>query len=181
MTMDSKGIIKCYEIKVTLSDLKSNAKKSWYGNYNYLVVTSELYDKIQDWNEYIPSTIGIIKAIINNNKVLFVGERKCKKIKIDDETSIMLKESMVRSMYWKMIKYKKADSIDERKKLEKKLKDANKNSDYYYNRALEAERTISDYENYYYLNNNEDIDLKTEAKKEKEKYYNNKKGIKNID
>lgn len=26
MTMDSKGTIKCYEIKVTLQDLKSNAK-----------------------------------------------------------------------------------------------------------------------------------------------------------
>lgn len=30
MTMDSKGIIKCYEIKVTIQDFKSDAKKSWY-------------------------------------------------------------------------------------------------------------------------------------------------------
>ena len=46
MTMDSKGIIKCYEIKVTMEDLKSKAKKSWYGNYNYLVVSEELYNKV---------------------------------------------------------------------------------------------------------------------------------------
>ena len=30
MTMDSKGIIRCFEIKVSLSDLKSKAKKSFY-------------------------------------------------------------------------------------------------------------------------------------------------------
>lgn len=38
MTMDSKGIIKCYEIKVIIQDFKSDAKKSWRGHYNYLVV-----------------------------------------------------------------------------------------------------------------------------------------------
>jgi hypothetical protein len=42
MTMDFKGIVKCYEIKVTLQDLKSSAKKSWYGHYNYLVVLQEI-------------------------------------------------------------------------------------------------------------------------------------------
>ena len=42
MTMDSKGIIKCYEIKVTIQDFKSDAKKSWYGHYNYLVVGKDL-------------------------------------------------------------------------------------------------------------------------------------------
>ena len=32
-----KNIFRCYEIKVSLSDLKSKANMSWYGNYNYLV------------------------------------------------------------------------------------------------------------------------------------------------
>ena len=48
MTMDSKGVLRCYEIKVSLSDLKSKAKKSWYGNYNYLVITEDLFHKIPD-------------------------------------------------------------------------------------------------------------------------------------
>ncbi len=60
MTMDSKGVIKCYELKVTLQDLKSNAKKSWYGHYNYLVVSRDLYNKVENWNDYIPKHIGII-------------------------------------------------------------------------------------------------------------------------
>ena len=29
MSMDSKGILRCYEIKISLADLHSNAKKSW--------------------------------------------------------------------------------------------------------------------------------------------------------
>lgn len=29
-TMDSNGIIRCYEIKISMNDLKSKAKKSWY-------------------------------------------------------------------------------------------------------------------------------------------------------
>ena len=33
---------KCYEIKVSMSDFHSKARLSWYGNYNYLVVTEEV-------------------------------------------------------------------------------------------------------------------------------------------
>ena len=96
MTMDSKGIIKCYELKVTLQDLKSDAKKSWYGHYNYLVVGRELYEKVSDWNEYIPNNIGIIVGVCLESK------RKAKRCDISSEIEIMLKESMIRSMFWKM-------------------------------------------------------------------------------
>lgn len=47
MLMDSKGILGCYEIKVSVSDLSSRAKKSWYGNYNYLVATETCTRKSQ--------------------------------------------------------------------------------------------------------------------------------------
>lgn len=38
-----KDLFRCYEIKVTMSDFRSHAAKSWYGNYNYLVLSNELY------------------------------------------------------------------------------------------------------------------------------------------
>ena len=38
-----KDLFRCYEIKVTMQDFRSKAKKSWYGNYNYLVISSKLY------------------------------------------------------------------------------------------------------------------------------------------
>lgn len=116
MTMDSKGIIKCYELKVTLQDLKSTSKKSWYGHYNYLVVSRELYEQVSDWNEYIPDNIGIIVSERLESK------RKAKRCEISLETEIMLKESMIRSMFWKMQKYKDAQSLDKQKQLQSKIR-----------------------------------------------------------
>lgn len=124
MTMDSKGIIKCYELKVTLQDLKSTAKKSWYGHYNYLVVSKELYERVADWSDYIPKHIGIV-----------VGEglescRKAQKCEVNTETEIMLKESMVRSMFYKMQKYKDAQSLEKQKAYKAVIRKLEKDKDY---------------------------------------------------
>lgn len=123
MTMDSKGIIRCYEIKVTLQDLKSKAKKSWYGNYNYLVVSEELRYKIHDWNEYLPNGVGLLMGYKKENSTDWKLQSvfKPKKQKISDEISMMLKESMVRSIYYKMNKYYDAQSIEKTKKLNEKM------------------------------------------------------------
>lgn len=164
MTMDSKGIIKCYELKVTLQDLKSDARKSWYGHYNYLVIGRELYNQVSDWSEYIPKHIGII-----------VGEslesrRKAQKCEVTTDTEIMLKESMVRSMYYKMQKYKDAQSLEKQKQLQSHIRRLERERENAYDRALKAERIISDYETYKYYNDGVDIDLEALAKEEKEKF-----------
>lgn len=169
MTMDSKGIIKCYELKVTLQDLKSNAKKSWYGHYNYLVVSRELYNKVSDWDEYIPKHIGIIVGDCLESK------RKTQRCEVSAETEIMLKESMIRSMYWKMQKYKDAQSIEKQKQLQSKIRNLECEKENIRERALKAERIISDYETYKWYNDGVDIDLAVLAREEKEKYRENRK------
>ena len=115
MSMDSKGTIRCYEIKVTMADLKSKAKKSWYGHYNYLVVGVELLDKIDEVKLLTPNEIGILDSCLKSI-------RKPKLKGIHEKTETMLKESLVRSMYHKMNKYKRTQDIDEYKKLESKVK-----------------------------------------------------------
>lgn len=47
MTYSTDNTIRCYEIKVTMADLKSSAKQTFIGDYNYLVVINELWEKIQ--------------------------------------------------------------------------------------------------------------------------------------
>jgi hypothetical protein len=137
MTMDSKGTIRCYEIKVTLPDLKSKAKKSWYGNYNYLVVTEDLHNKINDWTEYLPEGVGLIVA--SEKRYLPVFDLQCvtkpKKQVLPALTDTMLKESMVRSLYYKMTKYMDSQSIE-------KMKELQKNSRYWENqyRSEQKER-----------------------------------------
>lgn len=48
ITYDTKGIWRCYEIKVSKSDFHSKAKKTFIGHYNYFVVTRELYNEIKN-------------------------------------------------------------------------------------------------------------------------------------
>lgn len=106
MTYDTKGIFRCYEIKVTKADFHSNAAKSFVGHYNYYVLTRDLYNQVKD---EIPDWVGV-----------YVGECCAKKAKKHDlsgkeyklrrsidgrstEVSTpwedMLKESMIRSLY----------------------------------------------------------------------------------
>ena len=169
MTMDSKGIIKCYELKVTLQDLKSDAKKSWYGHYNYLVVSRELYNKVADWDEYIKEHIGIIVGEYLESK------RKAKRCEVSTETEIMLKESMIRSMFWKMQKYKDAQSIEKQKQLQSKIRNLERENENIRERALKSERIINEYETYKWYNDGVDADLAALAKAEKEKYRENRR------
>lgn len=132
ITMDSKGIFRCYEIKVTLSDLKSKAKKSFYGDYNYLVVTEELYKKISDWSQYIPEYVGII-VYHKGTDVEFQGvhfhspnleiKHRPRDKNPDKDTKYMLAMSMTRSMYYKIEKYKNANNLEKHKALEKEARD----------------------------------------------------------
>lgn len=150
MLMDSKGIIRCYELKVTKQDLKSHAKKSWYGNYNYLVVSDELRNNVKDWGEYIPEHVGLISGryamrytSIHQKEPVEVMELetifKPKRQEISAEAQLMVTQSIVRSMMYKIIKYKNANSLETVKglqsdirSLEKRLKDEEKsNSEYY--------------------------------------------------
>lgn len=167
--MDSKGIIKCYELKVTLQDLKSDAKKSWYGHYNYLVVSRELYNKVSNWDECVSKHIGIIVGECLESR------RKAQRCEVSVETEIMLKESMVRSMFWKMQKYKDAQSIEKQKQLQSKIRSLEREKESIRERVLKAERIISDYETYKWYNDGVDIDLATLAKEEKDKYLESRK------
>lgn len=49
-----------YELKVSVNDFRSRAKKSFQGNYNYFVIPKELYEKVKDEiSEYYPG-IGVL-------------------------------------------------------------------------------------------------------------------------
>lgn len=87
LSFDTKGIFRCFEIKSSVSDFYSSAKKTFLGHYNYFVLTQELYDKVK---EDIPKDIGV-----------YIGGsciRKARKQKVDEKTECILKDSLIRSL-----------------------------------------------------------------------------------
>lgn len=86
MTYDTKGIWRCYEVKVSVSDFRSKANNTFCGHFNYYVMTSELYEKVK---AEIPSHIGV-----------YIGGTSMKRAKrqellVDEE---ILKKSLIRSL-----------------------------------------------------------------------------------
>ncbi len=132
INMNSKGIVKCYEIKVTYNDLKSKAKKSFYGHYNYLVITEELLEILKAKDEvthHLKNGVGLLVYTPNCSWNHFKSIIKAKKQKISPDDEVMIKESMVRSMSYKIKNIRNFTDIDNYKTLQnlnKKLEKQNK-------------------------------------------------------
>ncbi|VDG31392.1 hypothetical protein [Lactobacillus allii] [Lactiplantibacillus mudanjiangensis] len=94
VTYDKSGVIRCYEIKTSYADFKSHARKSWWGNFNYLIVTPEVHKQIKSHGDilggigiYVVGDDNVPKSVHSaSNHQLTVGER------------VTIIESMVRSM-----------------------------------------------------------------------------------
>lgn len=159
-TMDSKGILKCYEIKVTLSDLKSKAKKSWYGHYNYLFVTEELYKKIHDnIHDYIPDYVGVAVPCSSSWSDGVEIRIKATKQELSSEQALMMKESMIRSMGLKIQKYRNDANFSKASKLHSDLRKKERECDKYYKETTKLRFLLDRLERilrHYY---NKDIDI----------------------
>lgn len=148
--MDSKGIIRCYEIKVTKQDLFSHAKKSWYGNYNYLVITEDLLLELSEtpsfsWEKCVEKGVGVLVGRDTTNYIhgqpvsikKFESIVKAKKRDLTEAEQLMLTQSMVRSMMYKIKKYKDSHNLNYIKKLKK-------DSDYFEKAYNEEHKQLMD-------------------------------------
>lgn len=57
----------CYEVKITVSDFKSENGHNFHGNDNYYVVPIEIYESIK---ELVPEKIGIIAFYKKTNRMM---------------------------------------------------------------------------------------------------------------
>lgn len=99
-----KDLFRCYEIKVTMSDFRSHAAKSWYGNYNYLVLSNELYyqQSLHWWKDQIPAYVGIM--VVNTaSKSHFIAKRPILR-EVSDERKRVLERSLLRTLFYQNAK-----------------------------------------------------------------------------
>lgn len=104
MTYDTKGIWRCYEIKVSKSDFHSKAKKTFLGHYNYYVMPTELYEEVK---EEVSKEIGVF----TNSYCCLSCVKKPKKQKLGIDEQV-LKDSMIRSLSREQDKFRKTCDIN---------------------------------------------------------------------
>ena len=96
ITYSYNRCVKCYEIKVSLSDFNSKAKLSFVGHYNYFVMTKEVWEKTKD---KIDKDIGVF--VLGTRGLISVKKSKKRDLKISIEVIL---SSMVRSMQRELLK-----------------------------------------------------------------------------
>ncbi|WP_163255785.1 hypothetical protein [Bacillus tropicus] len=128
LTLDTKGIWRCYEVKVSVSDFRSKANKTFCGHYNYYVIPRELYEKVKD---EIPSHIGV-----------YIGgrlEKRAKKQELAVEEDI-LKASLIRSLSREADKLIKSDNPSTVESLQRQIRYERKQKEEYRRMYQEARR-----------------------------------------
>ena len=125
MTYDTKGIFRCFEIKVSKADFNSKAKLSFVGHYNYYVLTQELYEEVKN---DIPSHIGVYVGSKYSNCSL-VKRAKKQELLADEQ---MLKDSMIRSLTRYLDEQLKNNDESYIKQLKRELSRAKRESENHY-------------------------------------------------
>lgn len=87
LTYDTKGIWRCYEIKVSKEDFYSKAAKTFIGHYNYYVMPKELFEQVK---ENIPKHIGV------HDGYSYIKNARKQELGVDEQ---ILKDSMIRSLH----------------------------------------------------------------------------------
>lgn len=87
LTIDTKNIVRCYEVKSSVSDFRSKAKWTFVGHYNYFVMTDEVYQIVK--NE-IPNHVGVY--------VFGTCVKRPKKQSVTEDMLTLIRMSMIRSL-----------------------------------------------------------------------------------
>lgn len=130
MTYDTKGVWRCYEIKVSKSDFHSKAKTTFIGHYNYYVMPSELYEEVKD---EIPRHIGVYcgSSLVKRPRKQELG--------VDEQ---ILKDSIIRSLSRENEKFIKTGDNNYLNRLRSRITNAEKEARSYHSKNIELSNSI---------------------------------------
>jgi hypothetical protein len=130
MTYDTKGIFRCYEVKVSKSDFHSKAHNTFLGHFNYYVMPEELYEQVK---AEIPANIGVY---VNG----WCYKKPKKQVPAIDIQ--ILKDSMIRSLSREVEKSIKSGIPSEVESLNRKANGYKNERDKYYEQYWNLKRKI---------------------------------------
>lgn len=118
MTMDSKEIFRCFEIKISKPDFHSKHGHNSIGHFNYYVMPKELYEDVKG---KIPNYIGVY--VWDGSYLSLIKRPKKQELKEDIN---ILKNSMIRSLYRDACKIKSSENVELMNKFKNRLKELEK-------------------------------------------------------
>lgn len=102
VTFNNYGEIRCYEIKVSKSDLMSSNRLSYWGDFNYLVITKKLFEKLNKLDtDHNPLDdlywrgIGVITIDLPSGKFEHVRKARKKEVSLTGRMQVL--ESIAKS------------------------------------------------------------------------------------
>ena len=103
MTYDTKGDFRCFEIKVSKTDFKSSAKKTFVGDYNYYVMPKKLYNELGGKDYFDQYKFREVGVLLFDQTKPCVKTAKRKRVMFDIRANLM--ESMMKSMFREQKKF----------------------------------------------------------------------------
>lgn len=138
MTYDTKGIWRCYEIKVSKADFHSKANITFVGHYNYYVVPQRLYEEIK---VEISADIGCYVAYQSSGRWFCSCVKRAKRRELIVDQAV-LKDSFIRSLSREYSRKIKSSDIEEHKRLQRQVKELTRSRDEYRSRYQRLEREV---------------------------------------
>lgn len=123
---ESTGIWKCFEIKNSVSDFRSSAKLSFWGDYNYYILNAEIYPKVKD---EIPDGIGVWlahKPYENMKGYMECVKKPKKRERLCSHEALMF--AMMQALSREYKKYRKLKEQEEKKTTKSTTNTATKSS-----------------------------------------------------
>lgn len=143
LTYDTKGVWRCFEIKVSKADFHSKAHNTFIGHFNYYVMPKDLFEQVKD---EIPIHVGVYIG------GTLVKRPKRQPLAIDEQ---ILKNSLIRSLARDAEKLQKSENPDYTNRMNRLIS----------NERKEKER----YRELYYGKMTEIHELKAELRKHRSK------------
>ena len=121
---EAPDVWKCGEIKNSVSDFHSSAKLSWWGDYNFYILNSNIYEKVKD---EIPDNIGVYLVYEDKEFGMYMKCVKRAKKMERKFTHEQLMFALTQGLSREYKKYRKIKEKEEKNKKKSSKSSTNKN------------------------------------------------------